>query len=55
MLSQAQFSNQSMTVSKQAIPEKVKYDGPGSVDTNKGENNFAANTHLSIPKPGFSG
>ena len=55
MLSEAQFSNQSMSLSKQAMPEKVKYDGPASVKTSKGENNFAANVNMSIPKPGFSG
>ena len=55
MLSESQFSNQSMTVSKEAMPEKVKYDGPASVETSKGENNFAANINMSIPKPGFSG
>lgn len=54
MLSQAQFSNQSMTVSKQAMPEKVKYDGPGSVETNRGENAFAAHSNMPLPKPGFS-
>jgi hypothetical protein len=55
MLSQSQFSNQSMSLSKQAMPEKVKYDGPGSVATGKGENTFAAHSNMPLPKPGFSG
>jgi len=54
MLSTVQFSNQSMTVSKQAMPEKVKYDGPGELSIAGNPNKFAAHMNMSIPKPGFS-
>jgi len=54
MLSTVQFSDQSMTVSKQAMPEKVKYDGPGELSIAGNPNNCAAHMNMSIPKPGFS-
>jgi hypothetical protein len=54
MLSESQFSNQSMTVSKEAMPEKVKYDGPGELSIAGNPNKFAAHINMSIPKPGFS-
>jgi hypothetical protein len=54
MLSTVQFSNQSMTVSKEAMPEKVKYDGPGELSIAGNPNKFAAHMNMSIPKPGFS-
>jgi hypothetical protein len=54
MISQAQFGNQAMTVSKQAMPEKVKYDGPGEVEVSGSQNMFAANSNKPLPKPGFN-
>jgi hypothetical protein len=43
-----------MTVSKEAMPEKVKYDGPGELSIAGNPNKFAAHMNMSIPKPGFS-
>lgn len=54
MISQTQFGNQAMTVSKQAMPEKVKYDGPGEVEVSGNQNMFAANSNKPLPKPGFN-
>jgi hypothetical protein len=54
MLSEVQFSNQSMSLSKQAMPEKVKYEGPSSLRITGSENSFAANAHTPLAKPGFS-
>ena len=54
MISQAQFGSQAMTVSKQAMPEDTKYDGPGGLETSGNQNKFAANSSTSLPKPGFS-
>jgi hypothetical protein len=50
MLSEAQ---QSITSSKQAMPENDKYDGPSGIKQSTGQNNFAANANTSLPKPGF--
>ena len=54
MLSNPQFGSQSMTQSKQAMPETGKFDGPAGVDTSGSQNKFAANSNSSLPKPGFS-
>lgn len=43
-----------MTVNKQAMPEKVKFDGPGSISTTGVQNKFAANASTPLPKPGFN-
>ena len=53
MISQAQFGNQAMTASKQAMPESTKYDGPGGLETPGTQNKFAANSATPLPKPGF--
>ena len=37
------------------MPETEKFDGPSGINTPGGENNFAANSKTSLPKPGFSG
>jgi hypothetical protein len=47
-----QFS--SMTESKQAMPETQKFDGPGGLEPQSGDN-FSQSKSISIPKPGFSG
>ena len=52
MLSQVQMS--SITQNKQAMPENVKYDGPGGLEISGSANSFAANSRTSLPKPGFS-
>ena len=54
MISQTQFGSQAMTVSKQAMPETKRYDGPAGLDTSGSDNKFAANSTSSLPKPGFS-
>lgn len=54
MISQVQFGSQAMTVNKQAMPENVKYDGPGEVEVSGSQNNFAANSSKPLPKPGFN-
>ena len=54
MISQAQFGQQSVTANKQAMPESVKFDGPGEVPVSGAQNHFAANSNKSIAKPGFS-
>lgn len=54
MISQAEFKDQAMTVSKQAMPEKLKFDGPGSIPTSGVQNKFAANVNTPLPKPGFN-
>lgn len=54
MISQPQFGSQAMTASKQAMPEKDKFDGPAGLDTSGAQNKFAANSNTSLPKPGFS-
>lgn len=51
MLSQVQMG--SITKSKQAMPESVKYDGPGELEVSGSENKFAANVSKPLPKPGF--
>jgi hypothetical protein len=53
MISQVQFGSQAMTISKQAMPEKVKYDGPGEIEASGIQNKFAANSNKPLPKPGF--
>jgi hypothetical protein len=50
MLSEAQ---QSITLSKQAMPENEKYDGPGGLAISNEEDKFAANYAKALPKPGF--
>jgi hypothetical protein len=50
MLSEAQ---QSITLSKQAMPENDKYDGPGGLKISDEEDKFAANSTKALPKPGF--
>jgi hypothetical protein len=52
MLSQAEFN--SVTQNKQAMPENPKYDGPGGLEVSSSQDKFAANSHTSLPKPGFS-
>jgi hypothetical protein len=52
MLSEAQNS---MTNTKQAMPEQTKFDGPSGIDTSGAQNKFAANASTPLPKPGFSG
>ena len=54
MISQPQFGSQAMTVSKQAMPEKDKFDGPAGIDSSGAQNKFADNSSSSLPKPGFS-
>jgi hypothetical protein len=54
MISQVQFGNQSMTASKQAMPESIKFDGQAGISTSSGENKFAANSNTHLAKPGFS-
>jgi hypothetical protein len=54
MISQTEFSSQAMTASKQAMPEKDKFDGPSGISTPGGENKFAANATTPLAKPGFS-
>ena len=61
MLSQVQMgsalkmsSQNSITQSKQAMPENVKYDGPGGLEISGTDNRFAANSSAPLPKPGFS-
>ena len=52
MLSQVQMN--SITKSKQAMPENVKYDGPGSLEISGSQNMFAAHSNTPLPKPGVS-
>ena len=54
MISQLQFGRQAMTVSKQAMPESVKYNGPGELEISGNQNKFAANSNKPLPKPGFN-
>lgn len=57
MISQAEFgntSNTSMTISKSAMPEDSRYDGPGELEVSESQNKFAANSNKPLPKPGFS-
>jgi hypothetical protein len=54
MISQVQFGQQSMTASKEAMPENGKFDGPGGIKTPGMQNKFAANSNMSLPKPGFN-
>ena len=53
MISQAEFKDQAMTASKQAMPEKVRYDGPAGLENSSAQNKFAANSSAPLPKPGF--
>ena len=54
MISQPQFGSQAMTVNKQAMPEKGKFDGPAGINTSGAQDKFAANSNTSLAKPGFS-
>lgn len=54
MISNTQFSDQAMTVSKQAMPETTKFDGPGSLEISGAQNSMAANANKPLPKPGFN-
>lgn len=54
MISKVQFGSQAMTMSKQAMPEMVKFDGPASVNVSGAQNSMAANSNKPLPKPGFS-
>ena len=57
MISQAQFgnsSNNSVTLNKSAIPESTKYDGLGGLKISDSQNKFSPNSHMPLPKPGFS-
>lgn len=55
MLSNPQFGgSEAITANKQAMPENDKYDGPAGLETSNGDDKFAANSHSSLPKPGFS-
>jgi hypothetical protein len=51
MLSEAQ---QSITLSKEAMPEDREFDGPGSLEISGEENKFAANYTKPLPKNGVS-
>jgi hypothetical protein len=53
MISRTQFSGQSMTVKKQAMPEMKKFDGPASLNISGAQNMLAANSNKPIAKPGF--
>ena len=53
MISQTEFGSQAMTVSKQAMPETSKFDGPGGLEVSGSQNKFSANAHTPLPKPGF--
>jgi hypothetical protein len=50
MLSEAQ---QSITLSKEAMPEDREFDGPGGLEVSNEEDKFAANYTKALPKPGF--
>jgi len=54
MISQVQFGQQAMTVSKQAMPENLKFDGKAGIPTPGTQNHLAANSNAALPKPGFS-
>lgn len=54
MISQVEFGKQAMTVSKEAMPESEKFDGPAGINTPSSQNVFAANSHTALPKPGFN-
>ena len=54
MISKTQFGSQAMTVSKQAMPESLKFDGPASLEVSGAQNSMAANANKPLPKPGFS-
>lgn len=54
MISKLQFGSQAMTVSKQAMPESMKFDGPAGIDVSGAQNKFAPNSNTSLPKPGFN-
>jgi hypothetical protein len=54
MISQLQFSSQAMTVSKQAMPESTKFDGPASLSVSGAQNMQAANSNKPLAKPGFT-
>ena len=54
MISNQQFgSKPSITASKQAMPESVKYNGPAGLETSSAQDKFAANSRMPLPKPGF--
>ena len=54
MISNQQFGlKPSITSSKQAMPESVKYDGPAGLEVSGVQNKFAANSGKYLPKPGF--
>jgi hypothetical protein len=54
MISQPQFGQQSMTASKQAMPEMKKFDGPAGLTVSSAQNMTAANSNKPIAKPGFT-
>ena len=61
MLSQVQMgsvikmrSQNSITKNKQAMPESLKFNGPGGLEISGSQNRFAANSGTFLPKPGFS-
>jgi hypothetical protein len=54
MISQTEFGQNSMTVTKQAMPESDKFDGPSGINTSGEQNKFAANSNSSLAKPGSS-
>lgn len=53
MISTSQFKNQSITANKQAMPETLKFDGPGGLNISGAQNKMAANSNKPLPKPGF--
>lgn len=56
MISQQQFGNASnnpVTVSKSAVAENPKYDGPGGLKISNFQDKFVPNKSMSLPKPGF--
>jgi hypothetical protein len=53
MISTEQFGHQALTASKQAMPETIKFDGPGGLKISAEQDKMAANSNKPLPKPGF--
>lgn len=57
MISQAEFGttpNNAVTKTKSAMAENTKYDGLGGLKISEAQNKFSPNSHMPLPKPGFS-
>ena len=57
MISQAEFGNASnnpLTVTKSALIENPKYDGPGGLKVSNAQDKFSPTNNIHLPKPGFS-